>query len=125
MIIFLKKKINVLNLILFAAQFLIVLLIIFVEFIWCLCVDFYIDCMESLMQWKLHVWFKNSLKFYKIYCQASLLLSMGAVFAIFAGFYFWLAKIIGLEYPEILGQVHFWIFFIGVNITFFPMVWNK
>jgi cytochrome c oxidase subunit 1 len=48
-------------------------------------------------------------------------LSMGAVFAIFAGFYFWFHKISGLQYPEILGKIHFWIFFIGVNITFFPM----
>merc|ERR1712078_949186 len=48
-------------------------------------------------------------------------LSMGAVFAIFAGFYYWIAKITGLRYPEILGQIHFWTFFIGVNITFFPM----
>jgi cytochrome c oxidase subunit 1 len=48
-------------------------------------------------------------------------LSMGAVFAIFAGFYFWFHKISGLQYPEILGRIHFWIFFIGVNITFFPM----
>jgi heme/copper-type cytochrome/quinol oxidase subunit 1 len=48
-------------------------------------------------------------------------LSMGAVFAIFAGFYFWLSKMIGLKYPEILGQIHFWTFFVGVNITFFPM----
>jgi len=48
-------------------------------------------------------------------------LSMGAVFAIFAGFYFWINKIIGLQYPESLGQIHFWTFFIGVNITFFPM----
>jgi len=48
-------------------------------------------------------------------------LSMGAVFAIFAGFYFWISKMIGLQYPEILGQIHFWTFFVGVNITFFPM----
>jgi len=48
-------------------------------------------------------------------------LSMGAVFAIFAGFYFWIAKFTGLQYSEVLGQIHFWIFFIGVNITFFPM----
>jgi cytochrome c oxidase subunit 1 len=38
-------------------------------------------------------------------------LSMGAVFAIFAGFYFWFHKISGLQYPEILGKIHFWIFF--------------
>jgi heme/copper-type cytochrome/quinol oxidase subunit 1 len=48
-------------------------------------------------------------------------LSMGAVFAIFAGVYFWMGKMVGLRYPEILGQIHFWTFFIGVNITFFPM----
>lgn len=48
-------------------------------------------------------------------------LSMGAVFGIFAGFYFWIKKITGLDYPEVLGQIHFWIFFFGVNITFFPM----
>ena len=48
-------------------------------------------------------------------------LSMGAVFGIFAGFYYWIGKIIGKAYPEILGQIHFWLFFIGVNLTFFPM----
>jgi cytochrome c oxidase subunit 1 len=48
-------------------------------------------------------------------------LSMGAVFSIFAGFYYWLEKMSGLKYPEILGKIHFWIMFIGVNITFFPM----
>ena len=48
-------------------------------------------------------------------------LSMGAVFALFAGFYYWIGKISGYQYPEVLGQIHFWLFFIGVNITFFPM----
>lgn len=48
-------------------------------------------------------------------------LSMGAVFAIFAGFYFWLEKMAGVKYNERLGQIHFWTFFIGVNLTFFPM----
>ena len=48
-------------------------------------------------------------------------LSMGAVFGLFAGFYFWIGKITGLQYPETLGQIHFWLTFIGVNITFFPM----
>jgi len=48
-------------------------------------------------------------------------LSMGAVFAVFSGFYFWLEKMIKLKYPEILGKIHFWITFVGVNITFFPM----
>lgn len=48
-------------------------------------------------------------------------LSMGAVFAIFAGWYYWIGKITGLQYPEVLGQIHFWLFFVGVNLTFFPM----
>jgi len=46
---------------------------------------------------------------------------MGAVFAIFAGFYYWIGKITGYQYPEGLAQVHFWLTFFGVNITFFPM----
>jgi cytochrome c oxidase subunit I len=48
-------------------------------------------------------------------------LSMGAVYAIFAGWYYWIGKITGLKYSEILGQLHFSLFFIGVNLTFFPM----
>lgn len=48
-------------------------------------------------------------------------LSMGAVFGMFAGFYYWIGKITGLQYPETLGQIHFWLTFLGVNITFFPM----
>jgi cytochrome c oxidase subunit 1 len=48
-------------------------------------------------------------------------LSLGAVFAIFAGFYFWFPKITGYTYNEVLGQLHFWVTFIGVNLTFFPM----
>ena len=48
-------------------------------------------------------------------------LSMGAVFAMFAGWYYWVEKLAGLKYPEFLGQVHFWLFFVGVNLTFFPM----
>ena len=45
---------------------------------------------------------------------------MGAVFAIFAGFYFWLSKIVGKTYNELYGKIHFWTLFIGVNLTFFP-----
>jgi len=48
-------------------------------------------------------------------------LSIGAVFAVFAGFYYWIGKITGLSYPNILSKVHFWILFIGVNLTFFPI----
>lgn len=48
-------------------------------------------------------------------------LSMGAVFTMFAGIYYWFDKITGVRYSEVLGQIHFWTFFFGVNITFFPM----
>lgn len=48
-------------------------------------------------------------------------LSMGAVFGLFAGFYYWLTKITGFLYIEELARIHFWITFIGVNLTFFPM----
>jgi len=48
-------------------------------------------------------------------------LSMGAVFALFSGFYYWFEKVTGYLYNETLGQLHFWITFIGVNLTFFPM----
>jgi cytochrome c oxidase subunit 1 len=48
-------------------------------------------------------------------------LSLGAVFSLFAGFYYWFAKMSGRMYNELLGQLHFWIFFIGVNVLFFPM----
>jgi len=48
-------------------------------------------------------------------------LSMGAVYAIFAGWYYWIGKITGLKYSEILGQLHFLTFFCGVNLTFGPM----
>ncbi len=47
-------------------------------------------------------------------------LSMGAVFAIFAGFYYWIGKMSGNQYPEWAGKLHFWITFISVNIVFFP-----
>ena len=48
-------------------------------------------------------------------------LSMGAVFSMLGGLYFWFEKITGVCYSEILGKIHFWSFFIGVNLTFFPM----
>jgi cytochrome c oxidase subunit I len=47
-------------------------------------------------------------------------LSMGAVFALFAGWYYWIGKMTGKQYPEIIGQLHFYITFIGVNLIFFP-----
>jgi len=48
-------------------------------------------------------------------------LSMGAVFAIFAGFYYWIEKIVGLQYNALLANLHFTLFFIGVNVTFMPL----
>ncbi len=48
-------------------------------------------------------------------------LSMGAVFGFFAGFYYWIEKMTGFSYLEEYGQIHFWSTFIGVNLTFFPM----
>ncbi|MDP2010788.1 MAG: cbb3-type cytochrome c oxidase subunit I, partial [Phenylobacterium sp.] len=47
-------------------------------------------------------------------------LSLGAVFAIFAGFYYWFEKIWGVKYREWLGALHFWVTFVGVNLIFFP-----
>jgi cytochrome c oxidase subunit 1 len=48
-------------------------------------------------------------------------MSLGSVFGIFAGFYYWLGKMSGRQYPEVLGKLHFWLTFIGVNVAFFPM----
>jgi cytochrome c oxidase subunit 1 len=47
-------------------------------------------------------------------------LSVGAVFAIFAGIYYWIGKMSGRQYPEWAGKLHFWTTFIGVNLAFFP-----
>ena len=47
-------------------------------------------------------------------------LSMGAVFALFSGWYFWIPKMTGLDYNKVLSSAHFWILFVGVNLTFFP-----
>ena len=48
-------------------------------------------------------------------------LSMGALFGTFAGFYYWIGKMSGREFPEWAGKLHFWLTFIGVNVLFFPM----
>src|SRR5262249_58847603 len=47
-------------------------------------------------------------------------LSLGAVFSIFGGYYYWIAKMSGRQYNETIGKLHFWTTFIGVNLTFFP-----
>jgi cytochrome c oxidase subunit 1 len=48
-------------------------------------------------------------------------LSMGAVFGLFSGFYYWFEKMFHFSYDIRLSRIHFWLTFIGVNITFFPM----
>jgi cytochrome c oxidase subunit 1 len=45
----------------------------------------------------------------------------GSVFTIFAGFYYWFPKFTGRMYDEKLGKLHFWLTFVGFNLTFFPM----
>jgi cytochrome c oxidase subunit 1 len=47
-------------------------------------------------------------------------LSLGAVTALFAGFYYWFPKMSGRMHSEFLSHLHFWVFFIGVNLIFFP-----
>jgi cytochrome c oxidase subunit 1 len=47
-------------------------------------------------------------------------LSLGAVFALFAGFFYWFGKMTGRMLNEFLGQLQFWVFFVGVNVMFFP-----
>lgn len=60
-------------------------------------------------------------KTYYVIAHFHYVLSMGAVFALFAAWYYWSPKILGLGYSDLLGQIHFWLLFIGVNITFMPM----
>nr|NP_150103.1 cytochrome c oxidase subunit 1 [Hyaloraphidium curvatum]AAK83425.1 cytochrome c oxidase subunit 1 [Hyaloraphidium curvatum] len=48
-------------------------------------------------------------------------LSLGAVYSMFAAFYYWVGKMTGYQYNEYLGRVHFWIFTLGINFVFFPM----
>ena len=47
-------------------------------------------------------------------------MSLGATFAIFAGFYYWFPKMTGYTYNESLAKLHFWLTFIGVNLVFMP-----
>src|SRR5690606_18412105 len=58
---------------------------------------------------------------YYIIAHFHYVLSLGAVFGIFAGIYYWFPKITGYMYNETLGRLNFFFVFIGVNITFFPM----
>src|SRR5207247_9594629 len=47
----------------------------------------------------------------------------GSVFTIFAGIYYWFQKLTGRMYSERLGKLHFWLTFIGFNLTFFQMTY--
>ncbi|WP_440957684.1 cytochrome c oxidase subunit I [Oceanicaulis sp. LC35] len=47
-------------------------------------------------------------------------LSLGAVFSIFAGFYYWYEKIFGIKFNETLANIQFFFFFVGANLIFFP-----
>ena len=57
---------------------------------------------------------------YYIVAHFHYVLSLGAVFSIFCGFYYWIGKMSGRQYPEFWGRVHFWMTFVGVNLVFFP-----
>ena len=48
-------------------------------------------------------------------------LSMGAIFSLFAGYYYWSPQILGLYYNEKLAQIQFWLIFVGANVIFLPM----
>jgi len=47
-------------------------------------------------------------------------MSMGALFSIYAGWYYWIGKMTGKQYPQFTSKLHFWLTFIGVNLVFFP-----
>ncbi|MFT4012796.1 MAG: cytochrome c oxidase subunit I [Paracoccus sp. (in: a-proteobacteria)] len=47
-------------------------------------------------------------------------MSLGAIYAIFAGIYYWIGKMSGRQYPEWAGKLHFWMMFLGSNLIFFP-----
>jgi heme/copper-type cytochrome/quinol oxidase subunit 1 len=46
---------------------------------------------------------------------------MGVVFGLFSAFYYWLEFFLGYKFSDYLGRLHFWLTFVGVNLTFFPM----
>lgn len=58
---------------------------------------------------------------YYIVAHFHYVLSMGAVFSVFAAYYYWSERMFGYKYNELLGKIQFWLFFIGVNVTFGPL----
>jgi cytochrome c oxidase subunit 1 len=58
---------------------------------------------------------------YYIIAHFHYVMSLGSVFGIFAGWYYWFPKITGYSYSELLGKIHFYVSFVGANILFFPM----
>ncbi len=63
---------------------------------------------------------RNMQDTYYVIAHFHYVLSLGAAFAIFAGFYYWFPKMTGYMYSEALGKLHFWLMFVGVNLVFFP-----
>ena len=47
-------------------------------------------------------------------------MAIAAIFAMFAGWYYWIGKMSGKQYNETLGKIQFWMFFVGVNVSVLP-----
>src|SRR5690606_19534079 len=58
---------------------------------------------------------------YFVVCHFHYVLSIGGLFALYSGFYYWTGNMSGHQYPEWMGKVHFWTTIVGVNMIFFPM----
>ncbi len=65
----------------------------------------------------LDITFNNT---YYVVAHFHYVMSLGALFGIFTAFYYWIGKMSGYQYSEWMGKVHFWLFFFGTNLTFFP-----
>lgn len=66
----------------------------------------------------------NKIMTYYVVAHFHYVLSMGAVFGLIGGVYYWMGKVTGYAYPETLGKIHFWIMFIGViKLAPFHLAW--